>query len=242
MKGILEICCVSLHDCMQAERNGANRIELCASMAAGGLTPSFGAFQLAKKYCKVPIVVMIRPRGSGFCYDAMDYEVMYEDAKLFLEHGADGIVFGFLDETRHVEQEKTKAFVELAHQYGKEAIFHRAIDQCSNLMEEVRTLYDLGVDRVLTAGGDGNADAFVTVLVQLQVVYGTYLQIQMCGNIREQNIKTLIKQTGIQNVHSACRVFVQDRSVPKANMLTYDNAYDKVCGEQVALLAKQMKQ
>lgn len=237
MKNILEICSVSWLDCKEAQAHGADRIELCASMAAGGLTPSLATFQLVKKHCHIPIAVMIRPRGAGFCYSDEDMEVMLLDAKIFLEQGASAIVFGCLDKNRHVDIKQTQQLCDLAHSYGKEAVFHRAIDQCEDIFMEVEKLRTIGIDRVLTAGGDGNAEEYVSILQQLQTMYGDDMQIQMCGNIRKGNVVPLMKQTNIWNIHSACRIFLQDPSDAKSDKLSYANAYDAVSIPEVEQMA-----
>lgn len=238
MRTILEVCCVSLQDCLDAERSGAKRIELCASMAAGGLTPSFGLFQLVKERCKLPVMVMVRPRGAGFCYADEDFEVIKRDAALFLENGADGIVFGILDKDRHIAVEKTKELCNLAHAYEKDAVFHRAIDQCTDIVKEIETLCRLEFDRVLTAGGAGNAEEQSDVLKLLQQRYKHRVQIQMCGNIRDHNVAELVRKTGICNIHTACRIFHQDISDPRASRLFYDNAYDAVNAVQISAMVQ----
>ena len=71
---------------------------------------------------------MVRPRAGGFCYDETEAQLMLEEAELFLEHGADGIAFGFLKADRTVDAERRKKMVELIHVKGGEAVFHRAFD------------------------------------------------------------------------------------------------------------------
>src|SRR5271165_5088988 len=93
---LLEIIASTVDDCVAAESGGADRIELCAAIATGGLTPSLGTLIEAKKRVRVPIMVMVRPRAGGFCYSQADFAAMQRDASLLLEHGADGIVFGIL--------------------------------------------------------------------------------------------------------------------------------------------------
>lgn len=229
MKTTIEICCVSLKDCIHAQEQGADRIELCASMVAGGLTPSLGMFKLAKANVDIPIMIMIRPRGVGFCYNEMDYNVMKEDIKIFLENGADGIVFGILNKDKTIDQVRTKEIVDLVHSYQREVVFHRAIDECVNMEQAIEQLIECGIDRILTAGGQGNALDHLEELKAWQIKYTPRVQIQTCGSIREDNAVEVLQATGIEQVHSACRTFAQDESDVKAEELGYHNAYDKVC-------------
>ena len=90
----LEVCCGSVDDSIEAQIGGAQRVELNSSMFFGGLTPSLGAIIEAKKRLNIPVIVMIRPRGGGFCYTDAEYESMLHDTRLALDYGADGIVFG----------------------------------------------------------------------------------------------------------------------------------------------------
>lgn len=242
MNHTLEICCSNLDGCIQTDKNGGSRIELCGSMSAGGLTPSIGLFKLAKKNCSIPIVVMIRPRGTGFCYDKNEINIMREDARIFLEHGADGIVFGFLTPKKTIDKENVKYLCELAHSYGKEAIFHKAIDETEDLIKEIEVLYELGVDRVLTSGGAGVAKDNIEIIKKIVEVFGNKMQILIGGGIRGNNILTIMKETGAMQIHSACRVMRQDPSINKSDVLNYDNAFDCVNGEEVDNMAKKMKE
>src|SRR5690554_5032937 len=129
MKIIIETMCDSLRDCIVTEQTGANRIELNSGTHLGGLTPSLGLLQSAKDAVNIPIVTMIRCRMGGFVYNELELQTMKKDAQIMLENGADGIVFGFLNDDLTIDEEATLFFVELAHHYGKEAIFHRAFDR-----------------------------------------------------------------------------------------------------------------
>lgn len=241
MDSILEICCSSLEACMEADQNGGKRIELCGSMSSGGLTPSLGLFKLVKKYCSIPVAVMIRPRGTGFCYDEKDIITMKEDAKIFLEHGADAIVFGCLTPEKSIDKENVKYFCDLAHLYGKEAAFHKAIDESKDLMKDINILYELGVDRVLTSGGQGIAEDNLEMIRNIVQEYNDKMQILIGGGIRAKNVKMIMEKTGAVQIHSACRVMKQDLSVEQSDILTYDNAYDSVDGKEVLKMASIMK-
>jgi len=95
-KVLIEVCCGSVDDAVEAERGGADRIELNSAIFLGGLTPSLGSIIEAKKRLNIPVMVMIRPRAGGFCYTQAEMAVMQHDAKLAVEHDVDGLVFGIL--------------------------------------------------------------------------------------------------------------------------------------------------
>lgn len=225
---IIEICCVNYEDCIHAEMCGADRIELCASMAAGGLTPSLGVFQMVKEHVHIPVMVMIRPRGAGFCYHDYEFEIMKRDTEIFLSNGAEGCVFGILNADKTVDRTRTEELAAIIHKYGKEAVFHRAFDECPNKEQAIQELIACGIDRILTAGGQGNADEHLDDLKRWQDTYGEQIQLQVCGSIRSHNAMSIMKQIGFDQVHSACRSFHQDASDEPAQNLGYHNAYDCV--------------
>ena len=80
---ILEVCCGSAGDVWTAARDGAGRVELNAALFLGGLTPSIGAMELARR-AAVPIMAMVRPREGGFCYTQAEFETMLADARALL--------------------------------------------------------------------------------------------------------------------------------------------------------------
>ena len=73
MKPELEVCIDNLESLHLAIEGGADRIELCSSLALGGLTPSFGFMKKAAKLSSVPVYAMIRPRQGDFIFDARGY-------------------------------------------------------------------------------------------------------------------------------------------------------------------------
>ena len=135
-----EVCAGSYQDCLAAEKGGADRVELNSALSVGGLTPSLMNLMRAKKETSLKIVCMVRPRAGGFCYDETEAQLMLEEAELLLEHGADGIAFGFLKADRTVDAEKTKKMVELIHVKGGEAVFHRAFDVTPEPAKAIETM------------------------------------------------------------------------------------------------------
>ena len=70
---ILEICAGSVESAIAARDGGAQRIELCAALEVGGVTPSAGVIAEACKVEGLTLNVIIRPRGGDFLYNR--YEV-----------------------------------------------------------------------------------------------------------------------------------------------------------------------
>src|SRR5438046_2636498 len=93
---LLEVAVGSVEDAVAAAAGGADRVELNAALALGGLTPSLGTLMEVKQAVAVPVLVMVRPRPGGFAYSAAEFRVLRRDLDLALSHGADGVVFGVL--------------------------------------------------------------------------------------------------------------------------------------------------
>jgi len=210
MKRIIEVCCGSYEDCLNAAAGKADRIELNSALHLGGLTPAIGTVKLAKKAVSLPIICMVRPRGAGFCYTVNEYEAMMADAKELLEAGADGLAFGFLREDGNVDEPRNKAMIELIHHYGKEAVFHRAFDCVRDPEATMELLITLGVDRVLTSGLQAKAYDGRALIRTLQDKYGEKIQILAGSGVNAGNAKALMDETGISQVHSSCKDWVSD--------------------------------
>lgn len=210
MKTVLEICCGSFEDVKTAYENGAGRVELNSALYLGGLTPSLANLICAKEQCEIPVVAMVRPRGGGFCYSLEEYQTMILDTKILLEHGADGIAFGFLKENQTLDTERTKELIHLIREHGGEAVFHRAFDCVADQKKTIEQLIGLGADRILTSGGAPDVWSGREQLKQLQKEYGSEIEILAGSGVNENNVTELMTYTGVHQVHSSCRVWKKD--------------------------------
>lgn len=113
-KLIVEACCGSADDVIEAQKAGAHRVELNSNLSLGGLTPSLGTLKAAKAETGLPIMAMVRPRESGFLYTAAEFRTALLDAEALLENGADGIVFGFLNSDGTVDAGRCREMLRLA--------------------------------------------------------------------------------------------------------------------------------
>ncbi len=151
----LEVCVDSYESLLRAKEAGADRIELCASLKEGGLTPSYGLLKLASGVKDILIYVMIRPRAGDFHYSVAEYQTMLEDIKIVKELGFPGIVTGILQTDGKVDVERMQGILQLTSPL--DVTFHRAFDNSIYFEEALEDLIGLGIARVLTSGGEQSA-------------------------------------------------------------------------------------
>ena len=183
----IEICVDSVESCINAERGGADRLELCGNMFEGGTSASYGVLQLAREMVSKPIYAMVRPRGGDFCYNDIEFEIMKREIKLMKELKIDGIVFGILTKEGKVDKERCSKLLDL---WGtNKATFHRAIDVSSNLNEACEDIISLGFERILTSGGEANVMSGIIKLKELVEKYNDKIIIMPGSGINERNIE-----------------------------------------------------
>ena len=200
-KNCLEIACFSVEAGVIAEKCGADRIEFCADYEAGGTTPSHEDIVRARELIKIPIHVIIRPRGGNFTNTVEEIEIMKNDILFCKMNGIDAVVFGVLNSFNKIDLVINKELLELAKPMS--ATFHRAVDECENIEEAFTDLINLGFKRVLTSGGKKNATEGINELKALNEKFGTEITIIPGGGIRSSTIENLMQETGCIDYHSA---------------------------------------
>ncbi len=197
---LLEVCVDSVASAMASEKGGAQRVELCSVLAAGGVTPSAGLIAMVRKRLAIPLHVLIRPRAGNFCYLPDEFEVMKRDITLAKQLGANGAVFGILDVERRVDVARTRALVEWARPLS--VTFHRAFDAAADLAAALEEVGGAGADRVLTSGGAQTAEEGVAMIGSLVAAAAGRMSIMACGSIRAGNVATIVGRTGVREVHA----------------------------------------
>jgi len=196
---LIEACVDSVPSALAAEAGGAGRVELCDNMIEGGTSPSAGTIAAAKARLRIPVFVMIRPRGGDFLYSDVEYDVMRRDIAHARELGADGVVLGLLDRGGAVDVERTRALVAAARPLP--VTFHRAFDVARDPDEALDALVDLGVERVLTSGLAPTALEGMPLIARLvQRASGRIGILPGCG-IDDTNVRDLVGQSGVREVH-----------------------------------------
>ena len=214
-KILFEVCCGCTEDAVQAEKGGADRIELNSALFLGGLTPSVGTVQAVKKLISIPVMCMVRPREGGFCYTQYDYDTMCRDAVTMIRAGADGIVFGFLKEDGTVDEDRTADFLRIIRAENPDVVtvFHRAIDVVPDVFSALDTLIAFGVDRVLTSGQRASAVKGTDTVKAMLAHAAGRIDILPGGGINADNVHAFVETTGVKSVHASARSVRRDTSV-----------------------------
>jgi copper homeostasis protein len=196
---VVEICCGSLEDALAAQDGGADRVELCAALCVGGLTPSAGAIVESKARLRIPVLVMARPRAAGFRYRDSEVAVMEQDVRLAVRSGADGVVFGALREDGTIDGAVCRRLRQAAG--DRDVVFHRAFDLTPDPFRALEELVDLGFTRVLSSGQRRSAVLGAPTLRRLVEAARDRIEILPGGGIRPENVRPLVAETGCRQVH-----------------------------------------
>ena len=197
---LVEAAVETLESALAAERGGANRIELCADLSVGGTTPDRELIAAVAERTRIPLFVMIRPRGGGFVYSGYEIDTMSRDIELAANIGIAGIVTGALTPHGQLHAEHTRSLLNAAG--GLPVTFHRAFDVVPEPLTALERLIDLDVSRVLTSGGAATAAEGADAIAALVDRTRGRLAIIAGGGIREHNARDVIARTGVGEIHT----------------------------------------
>jgi len=199
---ILEVCTEGVQMSMAAEKAGATRLELCASLAQGGLTPSYGTLEMICKHVNIPVHVMIRPRAGDFMYSDEEFETMMADVKVALRMGVEGVVFGILDADGMIDRERCAKLIEAAGPMKK--VFHRAFDMSADPYKSFIDLQELGFNILLTSGRRQTAVEGIEVIRQLVIRNTSDMEIMAGSGVSPSNAARLAS-IGVNALHFTCK-------------------------------------
>jgi copper homeostasis protein len=196
---LVEVCVDSVESALAAERGGAKRLEVCSNLLEGGVTPSLGMIAAVRRNVSIGLHVMIRPRGGDFCYNAEEFAAMGQDIATAKRLGANGVVLGVLNEEGDVNAVETARLIDLARPL--KVTFHRAIDMSRDLLASLETLKMLGVDHLLTSGGEQTALEGREAIARLVRAADGKMTVMAGSGIQEHNVRQLIEETGVREIH-----------------------------------------
>lgn len=198
---LIEVCVEGVDGLVAAQQGGADRVELCASLVEGGLTPSHGTIRAALAVATIPFHVILRPRGGDFLYSALEYRSMLDDALELRELGVAGFVVGCLTADGAIDETRMGEFVRRA---GPLAVTcHRAFDMTRDPREALEALVRCGVGRVLTSGQRDTGVEGAGLLAALVGRAGGRIVVMACGGLDAGNIAAVRASTGVAEMHFA---------------------------------------
>lgn len=206
----IEVCANSVESALNAQRAGANRIELCAGMPEGGTTPSFGQIAIARESLpQMTIHVIIRPRGGDFLYSNLEIQTMLKDIRMAKELQVNGVVLGCLTPDGEVDMKQMEVLMREAE--GMNVTFHRAFDMCRNPHKALQDIIQLGCNRILTSGQHPTALKGIPLIKQLhEESNGQVIIMPGCG-INPSNIRQIALETGTKEFHLSGRSNVESQ-------------------------------
>jgi len=198
---IYEICVDSIEGVAVARDAGASRVELCASLIEGGITPSRGMIRVARMVSGIKLHVIIRPRGGDFLFSDAEFDVMAADVETVKAEGADGVVIGQLTADGLIDVERTRRLIAMARPMS--VTFHRAFDMTPDPFAALEGLIELGVDRILTSGQEATALEGLPLITNLIKSAGDRIIIMPGGGITARNAERIAMSAKPKEMHFA---------------------------------------
>lgn len=198
---VFEVCAESIESAQAAVAGGADRIELCAHLADGGLTPPLDRIKAAVTALSAPLHVMVRPRGESYACTADGFALMRRQVTQIREAGAAGVVFGVLLPNRRIDVDRGRALVELAR--PMQVTFHRAFDLVPDLAEGLEAVILTGADCLLTSGGAPDVLTGADAIARLHRQANGRLHVMAGGGLTVSNLAEVVGRTGVSYLHGS---------------------------------------
>lgn len=205
-----EACVENFYNIPHVIKAGADRLELNNDLALGGTTPSYGVIKKSVTYAenfKIPVVIMIRPRGGDFVYSENEIGIMADDIEASAKLGAQGVAFGCLTTNNQINRIQMKHLITLARSLNVEVVMHMAFDDISNDKQktELNWLADQGVKRILTHGGKLDKPILATILHLKEIIKWANDRIEILpgGGITTENREDIAKKLQLNELHGS---------------------------------------
>jgi copper homeostasis protein len=234
----IEVCVADVAGSILAARLGAHRLELNCGLSVGGLTPSIGLAEQVRYAVDMPIIAMLRPRPGDFIYSMSEIAVMERDVVALRKLDIDGFAFAVLNKSGEIDLPRCRALMALAP--DAQWVFHRGFDDLPSLSEGLEQLIELGVCRVLTAGGADSAPAGLKSIAQLVGQAAGRIEILPGGGITPQNVEQLITRTACQQVHGTFSQLQEPSQTPCSHFAVARRITDETTLRDMMLICSRL--
>ena len=195
---MIECCANSITSALIGIKAGANRIELCADLKNGGITPKYSDIKKLRKLTNINLHVLILPIANKFICSKEDLKKIIKDIEFCKSIGIDGVVIGAINEDRSIDISKTKKMVDVAR--PMKVTFHRAFDSCLDLQNNLEDIIKTGCDYLLTSGQYSDVNEGLENITQLIKISKNRITILAGGGVNHKNIHELYS-AGVRQFH-----------------------------------------
>lgn len=195
----VEIVVYNIESAMNAQKGGADRIELCDNPAEGGTTPSYGVIDQVRQNLSIDVFVMVRPRGGDFNYTNYEYHAMRKDIEACKRLSVDGVVFGLLKSDGTIDKDRCRRLIE--HARPMKVTCHRAFDMARDPFEALEDCIEVGFDRILTAGQQAQALKGASLIGELVKRSNGRIAIMAGSGVNETTVQDIVKTAGVSEIH-----------------------------------------
>ena len=199
----LEVAVDNAESVLAAVAGGAQRLELCSSLADGGLTPGIGFVEWARHTTVLPLHCMVRPRGGNFVYSSAELAIMEREIRAMHGAGADGVVLGALTTGLRVDIKAVRRLVTAAR--PMRVVFHRAFDLVADLAQALEDVIACGADILLTSGGAPTLELGLPTVTALVEQAAGRIEIMGGAGVRPTNAGRLWACAPIDTLHASLR-------------------------------------
>ncbi len=198
-KYILECCVDSVESALQAEKGGADRLELCSNLIIGGTTPTLALFRQIREHTNIRIHVLVRPRFGDFLYTKQELHIIAKEIDMFRKAGAEGIVIGCLTPDGSLDCEAMHFLIDYAGQMT--VTLHRAFDMSKDPFQTLELAKELGIHTILTSGCQASCLDGIDLLRQLDEKSNGEITLRAGAGIQESSVRILRKKTNLTAFH-----------------------------------------
>lgn len=201
---IKESCVETVEEAILMANVGADQLELCADLAADGLTPDEDTILEVLRNVHIPVKVMIRSRGGDFCFTKKEIQDMVDVVTRLKKLPIAGIVFGATikgsDGQFHLDIISIKKIAAVAMPLP--VTVHKAIDLCTDAIPEILALKSISnVKFILSSGGKVTATEGIKTLAVMQQIASPEISIIAAGKITHQNLQYLHHNLNFSHYH-----------------------------------------
>jgi copper homeostasis protein len=195
----LEVIACSVADAVEAERGGARRLEVISSFELGGLTPPTRLVGDILAAVGIPVRVMLRESEGYTVTGEAEAERLCAAARQFSKLRVEGLVLGFLRDGE-VDDGLMERLLSCAP--NLKATFHHAFEEAEDQSLATRTLKShRQVDRILTAGGEGDWPQKIARLASCEREAGPRITVLAGGGLNGPRIRSIREATNIREFH-----------------------------------------